>query len=134
MRVDSVLIDGEGVVCGADGLSDFNRLHSGACDAHVFLYAFDLLECDGQDWRTRTLEERKARLAKMLARVRDGIHLNEHIEDDGELVFEHACRMGLEGIVAKRLDAPYRSGRAKCWIKVKNPKSAAALRIEDATF
>jgi ATP-dependent DNA ligase len=50
----------------------------------------------------------------------------------GEVVFEHACKMGLGGIVAKRLDIPYKSGRAKCWIKVKNPKSAAAPKAEQA--
>jgi bifunctional non-homologous end joining protein LigD len=50
------------------------------------------------------------------------------------VVFDHACRMGLEGIVAKRLDLPYWSGKAKCWVKVKNPKSPAMLRIEDGTW
>jgi len=59
------------------------------------------------------MEERKRRRQKLLARVKDGIQFNEHIEGT----------MGLEGIVAKRLDLPYGSGRAKCWIKVKNPKS-----------
>jgi ATP-dependent DNA ligase len=50
------------------------------------------------------------------------------------VVFDHACRMGLEDIVAKRLDLPYRSGKAKCWVKVKNPKSPAMLRVEDGTW
>jgi bifunctional non-homologous end joining protein LigD len=49
-------------------------------------------------------------------------------------VFEKACKFGCEGIVAKRIDSPYRSGRSKTWIKVKNPNSRAALRIEDETF
>jgi ATP-dependent DNA ligase len=62
------------------------------------------------------------------------ILFNEHIAAEGTLVFDHACRMGLEGIVAKRLDLPYRSGKAKCWVKVKNPKSPAMLRVEDGTW
>jgi hypothetical protein len=74
------------------------------------------------------------KLAKLLNRVSDGIHFNEHIAADGALVFEHACRMGLEGIVSKRRDLPYRSGRSKCWIKVKNPASPAMLRVLDETW
>jgi bifunctional non-homologous end joining protein LigD len=70
------------------------------------LFAFDLLELDGDDWRPRSLEDRKARLAKVLGRTQDGIHFNEHLEDDGELIFEHACRLGFEGIVSKRRDFP----------------------------
>jgi bifunctional non-homologous end joining protein LigD len=76
------------------------------------------------------LSVRKARLKKLLAKAPSGIHYNEHIEDDGGLVYEHACKMGLEGIVAKRLDLPYRSGRSRCWIKIRNPKAPAMLRIE----
>jgi len=100
----------------------------------VFLYAFDVLEVNGEDLRNEGLEARKRKLAKLLNRVKDGIRLNEHIEDDGELVFHHACRMGLEGIVCKRVDSPYRSGRCRAWIKVKNPNSAAMLRIEDGSW
>ena len=70
----------------------------------------------------------------MLSRARGGIYFNEHIAEDGATVFAHACRMGLEGIVSKRRVLPYRSGRSKCWIKVKNPASAAMLRIENGTF
>jgi bifunctional non-homologous end joining protein LigD len=94
----------------------------------------NLLELDGDDWRPRPLEERKAKLAKLLSKVGDGIYLSEHLAGDGGIIFEHACRMGLEGIVSKRRDFPYRSGRSKCWIKVKNPTSPAALRKHDGTF
>ena len=60
---------------------------------------------------------------------------NEHLdEEDGPLVFAHACKMGLEGIVSKRRDLPYRSGRVRSWIKVKNPASPAVLRIQDGTW
>ena len=59
---------------------------------------------------------------------------NEHIEGDGEKIFAHACKLGLEGIVSKRWDMAYRSGRALTWIKVTNPKLPAAFRIEEGTF
>ncbi|MBA2439983.1 MAG: hypothetical protein H0V50_04835, partial [Thermoleophilaceae bacterium] len=98
------------------------------------LYAFDILELDGEDLRRERLEVRKGRLAKALRRVKDGIQFNEHIEEEGGLVFKHACKLGLEGIIAKRLDMPYRSGRCKSWIKVKNPLSPAMLRIEDGSW
>ena len=98
------------------------------------LYAFDIVELDGDDWRARPLEERKARLAKLLSNARDGICFNEHLAEDGATVFKHACLMGLEGIVSKRRDLPYRSGRSKCWIKVKNPASPAMLRVLDGPW
>jgi ATP-dependent DNA ligase len=67
------------------------------------------------------LERRKAAQAKLLTRAGDGISFNEHVADDGAVVFEAACRMGLEGIVSKRLGAPYRSGRSGDWVKTKKP-------------
>ena len=57
-----------------------------------------------------------------------GIVLNEYYEADGEIVFKHACKLGCEGIVSKRLGSPYRSGRSRHWLKVKNPKAAAVKR------
>ena len=134
LKASSITVDGEAVVCGQDGVSDFNALHSQRCDELVFLYAFDLLEVDGEDYRAEPLEKRKAKLEKLLSRRIDGIMFNEHLADEGALVFKHACRMGLEGIVSKRLDMPYRSGRTKAWVKVKNPHSPAMLRIEDGTW
>ena len=78
--------------------------------------------------------ERRSRLAKLLRRAKLGIRFSEHIEADGAKVFAHACKLGLEGIVSKRHDAPYRSGRARTWIKVKNTKASAYLRVFDETF
>ena len=72
------------------------------------LYAFDLLELDGEDLRGLPLGDRKKRLARLLGRRRLGIVLSEHTDDDGATIFLQACRMGLEGIVSKRLSAPYR--------------------------
>jgi bifunctional non-homologous end joining protein LigD len=105
-----------------------------ACDELVFLYAFDLLEMNGEDYRTEPLEKRKAKLEKLLTKRTDGIMFNEHLSAEGAIIFKHACKLGLEGIVSKRIDMPYRSGRCKSWVKVKNPASPAMLRIEDATW
>ena len=78
----------------------------------MFLYAFDLIELNGDDLRRDPLQVRKATLASTLAKAGPGIRFNEHLEhDEGAAVFRHACKMGLEGIVSKRKDLPYRSGR-----------------------
>jgi bifunctional non-homologous end joining protein LigD len=98
------------------------------------LYAFDLLEFNDADLRPLPLGERKAKLAKLLARAPAGIAFNEHTEEDGAVVFRHSCMMGLEGIVSKRLTAPYRSGPSRDWIKVKNPESPAMLRVREGAF
>jgi bifunctional non-homologous end joining protein LigD len=133
LKVRSVTIDGEGVVCGPDGVTDFNRLRAAlgrSRSRQAFLYAFDLLELDGQDLRREPWETRRATLASLLRKASDGIRLSEHIEGtDGTSIFDHACRMGLEGIIAKRRDRPYRSGRCPDWIKVKNPDAPAASRV-----
>jgi len=134
LKVQSATIDGEAVVLDENGVSDFDKLHSKGYDDRVVLYAFDLLELNGEDWRPQPLEGRKARLAKILSNNGEGIYLNEHLIGDGATVFKHACLMGLEGIVSKHRDFPYRSGRTKSWIKVKNPKSPAMLRVQDGTF
>ena len=57
-----------------------------------------------------------------------GIALNEHYEGDGEIIFKHACKLGCEGVVSKRLGSPYRSGRSAHWVKVKNPNAPAVRR------
>ena len=62
------------------------------------------------------------------------MRFSEHLDEDGETIFQHACKMGLEGIVSKRRDFPYRSGRCKSWVKVKNPNSPAMLRIRDGSW
>ena len=81
------------------------------------------------DLRDLPLIERKRRLAKLIGRAkRRAIRFIEHLAGDGPTVFEHVCRMGLEGIVSKRTDAPYRSGPSKTWLKSKNPASEAVRR------
>ena len=93
----------------------------------AMLYAFDLLELDGEDLSAAAARRAQGELARLLARA-VGIVFNEHTDEDGAVVFRHACKMGLEGIVSKRLTAPYRSGPSRDWIKVKNPDSPAMIR------
>jgi ATP-dependent DNA ligase len=128
IRATSFLIDGEGVIARDDGTSDFRALRSKRRGLQAVLYGFDLIEQDGADLRKLPLIERKARLRKLIGRTRRGIVYVEHLEGDGPTVFDHVCRMGLEGIVSKRTDAPYRSGPSKTWLKCKNPASDAVRR------
>jgi len=100
-----VVLDGE-AMCFTNGMHDFGKLWSNCFDETVRLCAFDLLELNGEDYRTKPLAERKKRLARLLARPRDGIEYVEHLEGDGGRIFEHACKLGLEGIVSKRVDMP----------------------------
>jgi ATP-dependent DNA ligase len=112
-------------------VSDFDALRSRRHDHDVTLMAFDLIEWQGDDLRDKSLEQRKQRLAKMLARDYAGITYNEHLAHEGAAVFEHACRLGLEGIVSKRIDSLYRSGSSKVWLKSKNPQCEAVRRERD---
>jgi bifunctional non-homologous end joining protein LigD len=132
ITASSATIDGEAVCCDANGVSVFDDLHSRQHDRRALLYAFDLLELDGEDLRPQPLHARKARLEALLAKAPAGIQYNEHAEGDGKLVFDHACRLGLEGIVSKHRDHPYRSGRSKTWLKVKNPAAPGVMRFERA--
>jgi bifunctional non-homologous end joining protein LigD len=84
--------------------------------------------------RRRPLIERKTALKWVLRRSRGGIQYVDHTEGDGEKIFAAVCDLGLEGIVSKKLSSGYKSGPSKAWIKVKNPKSAAATRARDGTF
>src|ERR1051326_207010 len=81
----------------------------------------------------RPLEERKAKLARLLRRS-DGIRLVDHTEEDGARVFDHACRLGYGGVVSKRLGPGDRSGRCRTWIKARNPDSPAARRIDEGSW
>jgi bifunctional non-homologous end joining protein LigD len=125
--------DGEGVVCGPNGVSDFDLLRASVGrkgPRNAFLYAFDVLELNGVDLSRELWDERRKVLARLLQYTNEGIQLSEHLGDaDGAIVFHHACRLGLEGIVAKRRDRPYRSGRSTDWIKIRNPNAPAATRL-----
>ena len=128
----SCLIDGEAVCCDDRGLARFDVLRRRRNEADAFLYTFDLLELDGTDLRREPIETRKAALASVLRKSRPGLRLNEHLaHPEGHVVFQHACELGCEGIVSKRLGWRYRSGRSPDWLKFKN-REAPAVRREEA--
>ena len=129
LKVRSCLIDGEVVCCDEKGVAAFQLLRHRRNGPKALLYAFDLLELNGTDLRREPIEVRKATLASILRKSRPGVRLNEHLEHpEGSVVFEHACKMGLEGIVSKRLGSRYRSGRSPDWLKFKNPAAPAVKR------
>ena len=94
-------------VCDDNGVSSFDLIRHHRANDSVFLYAFDLIELNGDDLRRDPLQVRKATLASIVAKARPGIRFNEHIEGDGPTVFAHACKMGLEGIEAEGLGPPF---------------------------
>jgi bifunctional non-homologous end joining protein LigD len=128
LRSRSCIIDSEAVACDDKGVASFNLVRYRHHDESVFLYAFDLIELNGDDLRPDPLEGRKATLEMILAKAGPGIRFNEHMGGDGETVFRHACKLGLEGIVSKRLGSPYHSGRTRYWIKSKNPAAPVVKR------
>jgi bifunctional non-homologous end joining protein LigD len=134
LRAKSFTLDGEAVVCGPDGVAVFDALHRRGIVTEAMLYAFDLLELDGEHLRGRPLADRKKRLTGLLRGRRLGIVLSDHTDEDGVTIFRQACRMGLEGIVSKRLTAPYRSGPSRDWLKIKNPDSPAMIRAREAIW
>ena len=125
----SCLIDGEVVIRGEDGVPVFDRLRYGRQpQTEAVLFAFDLLELGGKDLRRSPLEDRKRALFKLLRKATWALHFNDHIDEPGDIVFRHACKLGFEGIVSKRLGSPYVSGRSRHWIKSKNPAAPAVKR------
>jgi bifunctional non-homologous end joining protein LigD len=128
LRSRSCIIDGEAVACDDNGVASFDLVRHHRANESIFLYAFDLIELNGDDLRRDPLEVRKATLRSMLAKAGLGLRFNEHIEGDGPTVFAHACKMGLEGVVSKREDSAYRSGRSPDWLKMKNPAAPAVKR------
>ncbi|MET0705286.1 MAG: DNA ligase [Tardiphaga sp.] len=129
IKASRFLIDGEVVIVRDDGTSDFRALRHRRRGHEAVLYAFDLLELDGDDLRDLPLIERKGRLKKLIGiKARHAILFTEHLMGDGATMFRHVSSMGLEGIVSKRTDAPYRSGPSKTWLKSRNPASDAVRR------
>jgi len=108
----SAIFDAEVVWLGSDGVANFETLHSRVNDARATALAFDLLMADGDDLRRRTYVERKAALRKLLRGER-GIQYVEHAVEHGDELFTAVCKLGLEGIVSKKLDSTYRSGPSK---------------------
>jgi bifunctional non-homologous end joining protein LigD len=127
LKARSFTIDGEAVVVGPDGLTDFEALRRRGAGEVAVLYTFDLIELDGDDLRCLPIETRKATLASLLPK-RGALRLSEYIAADRPAVFAHTCRLGAEGIVSKRLGSPYRSRPHPAWVKVRNPASVAVQR------
>jgi bifunctional non-homologous end joining protein LigD len=123
LPVESALLDGELVALDERGASDFQRLQNSLDadkDVPLTYFAFDALYLDGFDLRELSLLERKARLREVFhAAQSPRLRLSDHVVGDGPAFFEQACKMGLEGIICKRADAPYVSGRGRAWLKVK---------------
>ncbi|MBX9590000.1 MAG: DNA ligase D [Hyphomonadaceae bacterium] len=126
LPVVAAFIDGEVVVETERGTPSFADLQAdlseGRSDRFRY-YAFDLLHLDGTDLSGSPLIERKRILADMLSGHHGVLAYSEHFTGPGHVVFDHACRLGLEGIVSKLKTAPYRSGRSKSWLKMKSADS-----------
>jgi bifunctional non-homologous end joining protein LigD len=124
LPVKTATLDGELVVEDENGVSSFSLLQqdlsAGRTDRMVY-YLFDLLFLDGEDFRSVPLVERKARLQKLLKKAPKGgpLRFSESLDQEGDVLLKHACRLGLEGIISKQTDAPYRSGRGYDWLKTK---------------
>ena len=121
LPADSAIVDGEVVFVGRNGKPDFQGLRGalGRRTDRLHFYAFDLLFLDGEDLRGQGLLDRKQRLKALLRGTPDQLQYVEHMKGDSRLIVEHACKLGLEGIVSKQVDAPYKSGRQESWRKSK---------------
>ncbi len=122
LPVSTALIDGELVVENEAGVSDFSALQAALSDGgsqRLVYYAFDCLYLNGYDLQNTALIERKSLLSTIVGSESGPIRYSGHFDEDGPLVHRNACRLGLEGIVSKLLDAPYRPGRGKSWSKAK---------------
>ncbi|MBZ9821044.1 DNA ligase D [Mesorhizobium sp. CA4] len=124
LKCRDAIIDGEIVVLADSGVSSFPLLQAdlSARRADRFIYyVFDLMRLDGEDLRREPLVERKQALAELLGEQSEdsALRFSDHFHEPGKIMLQHVCRMGLEGVVSKRADAPYRSGRGLSWIKSK---------------
>jgi bifunctional non-homologous end joining protein LigD len=111
------------------GVPDFKLLIRNRRYGSAQLYAFDLLELDGEDIRGEPIEKRKAILNQLLAADRAGLLISQPIEAPADVAFQHVCQLGLEGIVSK-LSSKYESGRSTVWLKTVNPNALASQRLE----
>ena len=120
LPVEEVVIDGEAVTHGADGIKISTGCGRAPGERRAVLFAFDLLSLNGDDLRKLPLLDRKARLQRLLAAAGDRLRFVEHLEAEGRTVFAHASALGLEGIVSKRAGSPYTHGATRDWTKTKN--------------
>ncbi|CDX27533.1 DNA ligase D [Mesorhizobium plurifarium] len=124
LKCRDAIIDGEVVVLADNGVSSFPLLQadlSARRADRMIYYVFDLMRLDGEDLRREPLVERKQALAELLGEQPEdsALRFSDHFHEPGKVMLQHVCRMGLEGVVSKRADAPYRSGRGLSWIKSK---------------
>jgi bifunctional non-homologous end joining protein LigD len=124
LSVESAILDGEVVVLEANGQSSFAALQAAfeeGAKHQLTYFVFDLLHLNGHNLRQEPLTERKQILAQMLDSLeeQETIRYGQHIETEGKPIFERACELGAEGIVSKRADGAYTSGRTKSWLKIK---------------
>jgi len=125
LKVAQAVFDGEAVVYGSTGIPDFQALRRelGSNRGRLRYHAFDLMHLDGYDLRRVAYQERKELLKQVLAVAPEQLIYVGCVQDEGGRVFQHACNMGLEGVVGKRLQSVYRSGRVDDWVKLKCTKS-----------
>lgn len=122
LPAESAILDGEAVVQLKSGVTDFQALQESLSEggtAKVVYYAFDLLYLDGYDLRGAPLVERKAALKSLLRGAPARMQLSDDMQGSGAELLQKSCRLGLEGIIAKQRDAPYRAGRGREWLKIK---------------
>src|SRR4051812_9912478 len=123
IRATELILDGEVISANEKGAANFSALQDDLSKSRydrMVYYAFDLLYLDGYDLRSARLIDRKALLEDLLGERELGpIHFSQHFEEEGEVLFQKSCELGLEGTVSKLRDAPYRSERSESWIKVK---------------
>jgi bifunctional non-homologous end joining protein LigD len=123
---DIALIDGEVAFVLPDGKTDFKSLQEHIDTPHgsIRYFVFDLLSLDGKDWRKKKLKERRATLAQLMAAkgVSNFLVYADYVQGSGPEFFAQACDAGLEGIMSKRADRPYISGRGRDWLKIKCTK------------
>jgi bifunctional non-homologous end joining protein LigD len=129
LPVTTAILDGEVVALRPDGTSNFQDLQNAFQENRadqLHYYAFDVLHLDGFDLTKVVLEDRKRLLARLLTKsaLPSSLHLSDHIAGHGAEFFKEVCKMGLEGIISKRRDRPYRAGRGYDWLKVKCAESA----------
>jgi bifunctional non-homologous end joining protein LigD len=117
IKAASAVIDGEVVVPAVDGSTDFSVLQNElkGSSKNIVLVAFDLLYLNGRDVRKLPLIQRKTELKKIVAGT--NIQFSESFEIDGQAMFAHACKLGLEGVVSKVRDSVYPTGRSNDWVK-----------------
>src|SRR5262245_49702911 len=128
LPVRHAVLDGEAIVQDARGIADYHALRRELARKYagnLTYYVFDLLYLDDEDLMHRQLDYRKKKLKAHVTKAPQGFIFADHLEADAEGVYARACKMGLEGIVSKRRDSPYRSGRQESWIKAKCTKSGA---------